>query len=129
MRSPIHDIIVHGWVVVCKRERLCTCHKLFHNYLVILNHACVREREPRSTNNRNNILSNILKTNMLNIKNIKTASSYSDTAVIGYIAIRTARPNDRFASEVKVKIKVVCVGHKTNMLKIKVFSGKFIFLE
>ncbi len=50
-----------AWVGGGKRETLCTCHKLFHNYLVILNHACVREREPRSTNNRNNILSNILK--------------------------------------------------------------------
>ncbi len=29
---------------------------------------------------------------MLNIKIFKTASSYSDTAVIGYIAISTARP-------------------------------------
>ncbi len=48
-----------AWVGVGKRETLCTCHKLLHNYLVILNH--VREREPGSTNNRNNILSNILK--------------------------------------------------------------------
>ncbi len=50
-----------AWVGVGKRETLCTCHKQFHNYLVILNRACVREREPGSTNNRNNILSNILK--------------------------------------------------------------------
>ncbi len=40
-----------AWVGVGKRKTLCTCHKLFHNYLVILNHACVREREPGSTNN------------------------------------------------------------------------------
>ncbi len=26
-----------AWVGVGKRETLCTCHKLFHNYLVILN--------------------------------------------------------------------------------------------
>ncbi len=32
-------------VGVGKRETLCTCHRLFHNYLVILNRACVRERE------------------------------------------------------------------------------------
>ncbi len=50
-----------AWVGGSKREILCTCHKLFHNYLVILNCACVREREPGSTNNRNNIPSNILK--------------------------------------------------------------------
>ncbi len=43
------------------RETLCTCHKLFHNYLVIFKSACMREREPRSTNNQNNILSIILK--------------------------------------------------------------------
>ncbi len=33
-----------AWVGVGKRETLCTCHKLFHNYLVILNRACLRER-------------------------------------------------------------------------------------
>ncbi len=53
-----------------ERETLCTCHKLFHNYLVILNCACVREREPGSTNNRNNILSNILKNWHVKYKNI-----------------------------------------------------------
>ncbi len=80
-----------AWVGGGKRETLCTCHMLFHNYLVILNSACVREREPGSTNNRNNILSNILKTNMLNIKIFKTASSYIRIQQ-SYIAIRTARP-------------------------------------
>ncbi len=34
-----------AWVGGGKRETLCTCHKLFHNYLLILNHVCVRERE------------------------------------------------------------------------------------
>ncbi len=29
----------HAWVGVGKRETLCTRHKLFHNYLVILNRA------------------------------------------------------------------------------------------
>ncbi len=48
-------------VGVGKRGTLCTCQRLFHNYLVILNRTCVREREPGSTNNQNNILSNILK--------------------------------------------------------------------
>ncbi len=33
----------HAWVGGSKRETLCTCHRLFHNYLVILNRACVRE--------------------------------------------------------------------------------------
>ncbi len=32
------------WVGVGKREILCTCHRLSHNYLVILNHACMREK-------------------------------------------------------------------------------------
>ncbi len=38
----------HAWVGVGKRETLCTCHKLFHNYLVILNCACVRASERAS---------------------------------------------------------------------------------
>ncbi len=49
MRSPIHNIIVHGWVWA--RERLCTCHKLFGDFK-----PRVREREPGSTNNRNTLL-------------------------------------------------------------------------
>ncbi len=32
-----------AWVGGGKRETLCTCHKLFHIYLVILNRVCVRE--------------------------------------------------------------------------------------
>ncbi len=44
-----------AWVGVGKRETLCTSIWWF------LNRACMREREPGSTNNRNNILSNILK--------------------------------------------------------------------
>ncbi len=59
-----------AWMGVGKKETLCTCHRLFHNYLVILNRACVREREPGSTNNRNNILSNILKNEHVKYKNI-----------------------------------------------------------
>ncbi len=31
-----------AWVGGGKRETLCTCHKLFHNYLVILNRAWER---------------------------------------------------------------------------------------
>ncbi len=33
-----------AWVGGGKRETLCTCHRLFHNYLVILNYAYVRKR-------------------------------------------------------------------------------------
>ncbi len=73
-----------AWVGGGKRETLCTCHKLFHNYLVILNRACVREREPGSSLPITEIIyfQTYWKTNMLNIKIFKTASSYSDTAVI-----------------------------------------------
>ncbi len=63
--SPACKIAVkryyRAWVGEGKREILCTCHRLFYNYLVILNHACMRESKPGSTNNRNNILSVILK--------------------------------------------------------------------
>ncbi len=34
-----------------KIETFCACHRLFNNYSVILNHVCLREREPGSTNN------------------------------------------------------------------------------
>ncbi len=76
-----NTLYYRAWVGA--RETLCTCHRLF---LLFLNRACMRvrerEREPGSSNNQNNILSKILKTNMLNIVIFKTASSYSDTAVI-----------------------------------------------
>ncbi len=64
-----------------KRETLCTCHSLFHKYLVILNRAWPRESLAVP-------ITEIIyfqtywKTNMLNIKVFKIASSYSDTAVI-----------------------------------------------
>ncbi len=35
-----------AWLGGGKRETLCTCHRLFHNYLVISNRAWEREREP-----------------------------------------------------------------------------------
>ncbi len=42
---------------------------------------------------------------MLNIKIFKTVSSYSDTAVIAYIAIDHASYCDKFATEV-ISIKI-----------------------
>ncbi len=54
----------------------------------------MREREPGSTNNPNNILSNILKTNMLNIKIFKLILGYSSTSLLG------PRVRDRCAAEV-----------------------------
>ncbi len=71
-----------AWVGVGKRETLCTCHKLFHNYLVIFKPR-VHERESLEVPITEIIyFQTYWKTNMLNIKIFKTASSYSDTAVI-----------------------------------------------
>ncbi len=58
----IADTRYGSTVDVGKRETLCTCHRLFHNYLGILgDFARGWEREPGSTKNQNNILPNILK--------------------------------------------------------------------
>ncbi len=69
--SPAREIAdtryYRAWVGGSKRE---TRHRLFLNYLVILNSTCVTEREPGSTNNRNNILSNILKNEYVKYENI-----------------------------------------------------------
>ncbi len=72
-----------AWVGAGKRETLCTCHRLFHNYLVILNRACVRESLEVPVTEII-YFQTYWKTNMLNIKIFKTASSYSDTAVHRY---------------------------------------------
>ncbi len=83
MRSPIHDIIVH--VSVGARERpsvLVIGYFIFGDFK-----PRVRERE-RERESLEVPITEIIyfqtycKTNMLNIKIFKTASSYSDTAVI-----------------------------------------------
>ncbi len=73
-----------AWVGVGKRETFCTCHMLFHNYLVIFgDFTRAWERESLEVPVTEIIyFQTYWKTNMLNIKIFKTASSYSDTAVI-----------------------------------------------
>ncbi len=72
-----------AWVGGGRRETLCTCHRLFHNDLVILKRGRERGRESLEVPITKIIyFQTYWKTNMLNIKIFKTASSYSDTAVI-----------------------------------------------
>ncbi len=78
--SPACEIVdtryYHAWVGVGNRETLCTCHRLFHNYLVILKpHVRERERERKRESMKVPItkiiyFQTLWKTKMLNIKNI-----------------------------------------------------------